>query len=292
MSQSGCTPMVSVVMPSFNQARFIRDSIASVLSQSYPLIELIVADGGSGDETLEILRACQARDGRLRWFAGPDTGPAQALNKAMRQVRGTVIGWLNSDDLYTPGAIGRAVSSLSLQREFVAVYGHGQHIDESGRELAMYPTRPPSVAIDTFLNGCFICQPTMFFTRAAHLLLGPFDESLKTAFDFEYWLRLFTAMPGRVGFVEELQAQSRLHKDCITRRMRREVALEGLKVLRHHLGRAPAHWALTHIDEILAGHPKGEPPRELITEFVRAARDYVSPATYHHLAECWGMVDV
>jgi glycosyltransferase involved in cell wall biosynthesis len=292
MRLTGYTPMVSVVMPSFNQARFIRDSIASVLSQSYPLIELIVADGGSSDETLEILRAWQARDSRLRWFAGADTGPAQALNRAMRQVRGTVIGWLNSDDLYAPGAIGRAVSALSSQQEFVAVYGHGQHIDESGREIGVYPTRPPSVPLDTFLSGCFICQPTMFFTRAAYLLLGPFDEGLKTAFDFEYWLRLFTAMAGRIGFVEELQAQSRLHEDCITRRMRREVALEGLKVLRQHLGRAPAHWALTHIDEILEAHPQGEPARELITEFVRAARDYVSPATYQHLAGRWGMVDV
>jgi glycosyltransferase involved in cell wall biosynthesis len=288
---SSVLPLVSVVMPSFNHAQFIAESIASVLGQSYPRIELIVADGGSDDGTLAILRDCQARDSRLRWFSGPDAGPADAVNKAMGQVRGTVIGWLNSDDLYTAGAVERAVSVLALQRDCAAVYGNGQHIGEEGNTLGDYPTMPPSVSLNTFLDGCFICQPTMFLARSAYMLLGPLDTGLRTAFDFEYWLRLFTHMPGRVGFVEAVQAQSRLHPNGITQRMRREVALEGLKVLRRHLGRAPVHWVLTHVDEILAGIPSAQASpqqRAEIAGFLRQAAEYLAPGYFENLMAQWG----
>jgi hypothetical protein len=288
---SGELPMVSVVMPSFNQARFIGESIASVLGQSHPRIELIVADGGSDDGTLALLRDWKARDSRLRWFSGADAGPADALNKAMSQVRGTVVGWLNSDDLYSPGAVERAVSALMQQRDWVAVYGRGQHIGEQGNVLGDYPSLPPSTPLQAFMDGCFICQPTLFFTRSMYVLLGPFDTSLRTAFDYEYWLRLFTRMPGRTGFLDVVQAQSRLHPDCITQRMRRVVALEGLQVLQRHLGRAPVHWVLTHIDEILAGSTREQSTpeqRAQIAHFLEDAAALLPRDQYERLVAQWG----
>jgi glycosyltransferase involved in cell wall biosynthesis len=105
-------PLVSVVMPSLNQAEFIVSAVQSVLSQSYGHLELIVADGGSTDGTLALLQQQQGLDSRLRWMSEPDTGPADALNKALRRARGTIVGWLNSDDLYAEGAIDRAVQAL------------------------------------------------------------------------------------------------------------------------------------------------------------------------------------
>lgn len=248
-------PLVSVVMPSLNQARFIDTAIDSVLGQDYPNIELIVADGGSDDGTVDLLRKRKAADVRLRWFSGRDSGPAQAINAALVHVRGTFVGWLNSDDVYAPGAVLRAVGALQANPAWLMVYGHGQHVDGAGKPLNNYPSLPPSTPITQFSEGCFICQPTVFFRRSIWVLLGKLDESLKTAFDFDFWLRAFKACPQRIGFVDAVQAYSRLHEECITVRMRRTVILEGMEVLARHLGSAPKEWLLTYVNELLAIHP-------------------------------------
>ena len=248
-------PLVSVVMPSLNQARFIDAAIDSVLNQDYPNIELIVADGGSDDGTLDLLKNRQAIDSRIRWFSRKDNGPAEAVNAALSQVRGTIVGWLNSDDLYALGAVGRAVDALQENPRWLMVYGHGQHVDGDGKPLNDYPTLPPTTPLTQFAEGCFICQPTVFFRRSMCLLLGKLDENLKASFDFDYWLRAFLVFQYRIGFVSEVQAYSRLHEDCITLRMRRTVALEGMQVLARHLGSAPKEWLLTYVNELLAMQP-------------------------------------
>lgn len=273
------TPLISIVMPSFNQAEFIEAAIASVLNQDYSRLELIVADGGSTDGTVEILQRIQARNNRLLWVSEPDTGPANAINKALACTRGTLIGWLNSDDLYTPGAVARAVTALTGPENYALVYGHGMHIEALGNELNRYPTLPPDTPYNRFTNGCFICQPTVFFTRAAHHLLGPLDESIKTAFDFEYWLRAFKAFAGRIGFVDEVQACSRLHDSCITLNMRYWVAIDGLQVLHRHMGTAPGHWLLTYFTELIECGgvlPKGETMPEHTHKTLQAASVYLS----------------
>ena len=238
-------------MPTLNQADFINAAIDSVFGQDYPAIELLVADGGSTDGTLELLKSRQATDSRLRWFSQQDEGPAEAINNALSKARGTIIGWLNSDDLYAPGAVSRAVNCMQLDGGLLMVYGQGQHVNGEGQYLSDYPTLPPSTSIKQFSEGCFICQPTVFFRRTMPLLLGKLDENLKTAFDFDYWLRAFIAFQERIGFVNEVQAYSRLHEACITLRMRRTVALEGMQVLAKYLGHAPKAWLLTYIEEIL-----------------------------------------
>ncbi|MFA7280407.1 MAG: glycosyltransferase family 2 protein [Sterolibacterium sp.] len=250
-------------MPSLNQAKFVGAAIDSVLGQDYPNIELVVADGGSGDGTVELLKARQVKDSRLRWFSQKDNGPAQALNGAMSQARGTILGWLNSDDLYAPGAVRRAFDALQANPGWLMVYGQGQHIDGSGKLLNLYPTLPPSTPVRQFAEGCFICQPTVFFRRSMWVLLGKFDEKLKTAFDFDYWLRAFLAFPERIGFVDVVQACSRLHDDCITLRMRRTVIMEGMQVLARHLGSAPKEWLLTYVDELLAADAQTKGPMDL-----------------------------
>jgi cellulose synthase/poly-beta-1,6-N-acetylglucosamine synthase-like glycosyltransferase len=275
------TPLISIVMPSFNQADFIEAAVTSVLNQGYARLELIVADGGSTDGTVEILSRIQTHDGRLRWFSEPDKGPANAINKALGRARGTLIGWLNSDDLYTPGAVDRAAAALTGPERYALVYGHGVHIDARGNELNRYPTLPPDTAYSQFADGCFICQPTLFFTRSMYRLLGPLDENIKTAFDFEYWLRAFKAFPGRIGFVDDVQACSRLHDSCITLNMRYWVAIEGLQVLHRHMGTAPEHWLLTYFSELIEGGgapPEGETLPEHTEKTLLAASTYLSKA--------------
>lgn len=262
-------------MPSLNQAAFIETAIGSALGQDHPVLELIVADGGSTDGTLDILARIQARDTRLRWFSGPDTGPANAINKALAQVRGTVIGWLNSDDVYAEGAVARAAQALAANPAWLMVYGQGTHISEEGTPIGHYPTLPPSTPVSRFLQGCFICQPTVFFRRTLHVMLGPFDETLKTAFDFEYWLRVFVAAPARIGFVDATQASSRLHDQCITQTMRRTVAIESMRVLARHIGHAPPEWLLTYFEEMVAGASRATQAQ--CTDFT-AAMDEAAPS--------------
>jgi glycosyltransferase involved in cell wall biosynthesis len=260
-----------------NQARFIAAAVDSVLSQDYQHLELIVIDGGSADSTQGWLARQQAQDARLRWLSEPDSGPANAVNKALRMSRGTLIGWLNSDDLYTAGAVSRAVQALLGNPGLLMVYGHAEHVDAAGRVLGRYPTVAPPPPMTQFAQGCFVCQPTVFFKRAMHVLLGPLDESLKTAFDFEYWLRAFSAFVGRVGFVDAVQAQSRLHADCITLRMRRTVILEGMQLLARHLGGAPKEWLLTYANELLAAPTDAGDPdlRAHVYETVAVAKQWL-----------------
>ena len=228
-------PLVSVVMPSLDQSRFIEAAIQSVLTQSYPHLELIVADGGSTDGTLDILRELAEADTRLHWSSQPDTGPASALNRALGHVRGTIVGWLNSDDLYTPGAIARSLAAFDANPDWIMVYGQGEHIDEKTVPLDCYPTQPPEGPIERFAEGCFICQPTVYFKKAMYTLLGGFDSELKAAFDLDYWMRAFSAFPGRIGFLDVLQAQSRLHENCITRRAQDVVSVESTSVVSRNL---------------------------------------------------------
>lgn len=265
-------PTVSIVMPSLNQAQFIDESIDSVLSQSHPRLELIVADGGSTDGTQAVLARWRETDSRVCWVSEPDEGPADAVNKALARVRGTYVGWLNSDDLYTPGAVQRAVSKLSDGNAYMMVYGHGEHIDEHGKFLDTYPTLAPDVGIKRFADGCFVCQPTVFFRRSMLLLLGQLDVSLQASFDFDLWLRAFEAFPHRIGFVDAVQAKSRLHDACITQKMRRTVALEGAALLHKHLGQAPLNWILTHFKEATqSGQPDLEDYLRLLIQDASAS---------------------
>ncbi|MCK4493474.1 MAG: hypothetical protein KAU26_05430, partial [Methylococcales bacterium] len=158
---------------------------------------------------------------------------------------------LNSDDKYNDNAVLKAVEVFKDQSNCLLLYGQGQHIDEYNNVLSTYPTLPLPVSIQDFKKSCFICQPTVFFQRSILILLGILDENLKTTFDFDYWLRVFLAFPTRIAFIDRIQAFSRLHKACITQKMRRTIALESMQILAHHLDEAPLHWILTYIEERL-----------------------------------------
>lgn len=272
---------VSVVMPTLNQADYIGAAVHSVFSQGVPGLQLLVQDGGSVDGTLQLLSELASRHPALHYTSAADAGAAQAVNRAVERARGAVIGWLNSDDLYAPGAVARALAHLAAHPDLVAVYGEGEHITADGAPLGRYPTRGPEAALAEWSAGCPICQPTMFVRRVVFLGLGGLDTSLRTAFDFDLWFRLFKAYPGRIGFVPQVQALSRLHAGGITLRERELVALEGMAVLARHLGSAPPHWVLTLVAERSALHPFEPQPLDLRADGERlaaAARPYLDAA--------------
>jgi hypothetical protein len=276
---TGATTL-SVVMPTRNQAGFIRSAVHSVLVQE-EVAELVVADGASTDGTPDVLRElAAAHPGRLHWVSEPDAGPADAVNRAVARARGDVIGWLNSDDVYTPGAAARALQALAADPHRVLVYGEGDHVDEHGARIDRYPTQGPDTPLAAWADGCPVCQPTAFFRRDTFLALGGLDVTLRTAFDYEFWLRVWKSHPGRIGFVPQEQALSRLHAGGITLRMREQVAMEGLQVVHRHIGPAPVHWLLTYATEALAQCPFEADPmavRERLLQLAEQARAWLVP---------------
>lgn len=278
-------PLVTVVMPCLNQAAYVELAVHSVLGQAQADTELLVMDGLSTDGTLGILARLQARyPGRLRWFSQADSGPAQAVNRALALAQGDVVGWLNADDLYLPGAVAQALAHLHKHPDEVMVYGLGRHIDAQGAALGPYPTQPPGMAVAAFANGSGLCQPAVFVRREALAEVGLLDESLKTAFDFDWWWRWFERFPGRIGFVRRVWAASRLHPACLTQRLRRTVALEGMAVVARHAGPPPEAWFWTHVDEMCDAYPMTA-DRQTLVQVVQA---FLQEARAHYPAPALG----
>jgi GT2 family glycosyltransferase len=238
-------PLVTIVTPSFNQGRFIRATIESVLKQDYPRIEYLVMDGGSTDGTVSILREYSDR---IRWVSEPDRGQAHAINKGWRQAGGSIVAYLNSDDVYLPGAITHAVSALEAHPEAAAVYGEGYHVDEVGAILERYPTEP--FGADRLREACFICQPTVFLRRDAVERAGHLDESLRYCMDYDLWIRL--ARAGQIfAHTPHYLASTRLHADTKTLGQRGRAHAEILRVVHRHFGRVEPGLVFGHAHAVL-----------------------------------------
>jgi glycosyltransferase involved in cell wall biosynthesis len=201
-------PLVSVVTPSLDQARFLEETIRSVLDQDYPALEYIVVDGGSTDGSVEIIRRYEDR---LAWWTSePDDGQASALNRGFARARGEYLTWLSSDDTYLPGAISRLVEELERNPDAVLVYGDAYTTDERSERLELLTMPPPDFAAMARRCECFVVQPASLFRRSAWELAGPFRERY-WLFDLEFFLK--ASAHGRGLQVREPLATYRLHAD-------------------------------------------------------------------------------
>lgn len=184
-------PLVSIVMPSFNQVRFLETALGSVLEQDYPNIELLVIDGGSTDGSLEVLQ--QYADRLAYWQSRPDEGQADAINQGLQRTKGKYVAWLNSDDVYLPGAIHEAVEAMESNPEVGMVYADGYMVDAELTLLDRH-TYPQVDLIDLL---CFevILQPAVFMRRATLENVGFLDLSYDLILDHELWVRLASHSP-------------------------------------------------------------------------------------------------
>ena len=226
-------PLVSVVTPSFNQGRFLRRTVESVLGQTYPHIEYLVLDGGSTDDSVEILRSY---GGRLAWFSGPDRGQAHALNKGFARARGDVRAYLNSDDVLMPGAVEKVVGYFLARPDWDLLYGRANYLDAEGRIVGAYRTAP--YTFRRLVEDNCLCQPAVFWRARLAERVGPFDEALHCCMDYDYWLR--AARAGlRLEYVEDLLACSRLHPEAKTLSCRLRMYEESIAVCARHAGYVP-----------------------------------------------------
>lgn len=205
-------PTISIITPSLNQSDFIELTIKSVLSQGYKNLEFIVMDGGSTDQTIDILKKYEQH---LTWFSEPDEGQTHAINKGLLKASGDIVAYLNSDDIYLPGTIHKVAEAFMQNPEIVCVAGRCGMINESGASIRDFVTmykdfwmRIGSKSVLFVLN--YISQPAVFWRRYVIDEIGLLDEKLEYSMDYEYWLRISDKYP--IFNLQEVLADFRLHE--------------------------------------------------------------------------------
>ena len=185
-------PLVTIVTPSYNQGGFIRATIESVLSQDYPHIEYIIMDGGSTDETASVAKDYASR---LTFISEKDRGQSHAINKGFHMARGSILAWLNSDDVYLPGAVRHAVNGFARNPLAGAVYGEGYLIDRDGRISSRFPHTEPLNLWKLVHLSDYILQQTVYFRKAVLDDVGYLDEDLHYTMDWDILIRIAAKYP-------------------------------------------------------------------------------------------------
>lgn len=227
---------ISIVIPSYNQAPYFRETLESIFSQNDPDLEVLVFDAGSTDGTLEILREY---DSKLRWVSRPDKGQTDAINQGLLQSSGDILCYLNSDDILLPESLQTVRSYFQSNPDCQVLYGDAYHLWEEAGTKDPYPTE--AWDYDRLIDTCFLCQPAVFWRRSVIERFGYFDDTLHLAMDYEYWLRVgkhvdFHWLKG------EFLAGSRMYADNKTMRLQVRVHEECLQVALRHSPRAPYRW--------------------------------------------------
>jgi glycosyltransferase involved in cell wall biosynthesis len=163
-------PLVSIITPSFNQGQFLEASIRSVLEQDYPNMEYIVVDGGSKDNSVEIIKKYQEHI--TWWVSEKDRGHADALNKGFSRATGEILAWLNSDDIYFPNTVSEAIAVLQSRPEVGMVYGDADLIDDSGETVGQFGSKQTSYR-QMLQGSVHIPQATTFFRANVWHRVGP-----------------------------------------------------------------------------------------------------------------------
>lgn len=234
MRESGenSAPPVTIVTPSFNQGQFIRATIESVLSQDYPNLEYIIMDGGSTDQTADVVRDYSSR---VTWISEKDRGQSHAINKGFRMARGIYAGWLNSDDVLLPGAIRSALCGFRANPHAGAVYGEGYLIDKNGNVTGRFPWTETFNLWRLMYLSDYVLQQGALFRKDLLEEIGYLREDLHYAMDWDLLIRIAKRAP--LEYVPEYLGCLREYPEAKTASGGGKRIAEVARVLREHTGK-------------------------------------------------------
>ena len=220
-------PLITIVTPSFNQGPFLERTIRSVIEQDYPHIEYMVIDGGSSDNSLEIIKKYENR--LSYWISEKDKGQSDAINKGWKRARGTYCAYLNSDDALAPGSVSKIAESFQHYPEAVVVYGDYTFIDEHDRTIEICKGRQTDFK-GLLLNGQMpaIAQPSSFYLTSLVKEVGFIDTSLHLSMDYDLLLKL--SQRGEIKYIPEQISFFRLHSNAKSSTLMKKHWHESLKI--------------------------------------------------------------
>ncbi|MBI2333897.1 MAG: glycosyltransferase [Chloroflexi bacterium] len=217
--------LVSIITPSYNQAKYLERTILSVLNQDYPRIEYIVMDGASTDGSVEIIKKYAER--LAYWTSEKDKGQAAAINKGFARATGEIIAWLNSDDYYLPGTVGVAVKVFEENPDAVLVYGNMLAVDENGATFNTLNYK--QLTLDDLLCFQIIGQPAVFMRRSALQKTNGLDPTFHFLLDHLLWIQI--AKHGELLHVDQTWSAARYHAEAKNIAKAAEFGREAFRIL-------------------------------------------------------------
>jgi glycosyltransferase involved in cell wall biosynthesis len=254
-------PSFAVVVPSFNQADFLRQTLDSALTQDYPNMEIFVADGGSTDGSTAILEEyAHAHPQLLRYESRPDGGHHHGVNKGIANTTGDIIAWINSDDVYLPDTFWKVATFFHYNRMALIVYGRNRYVDRDLKPVVEYPVDWSPLLSEQrrrMMHFCLVPQPSLFFKRMAVTLCGALDSKI---LDYELWMRWQKNLP--FYFSDDYFSLSRLHDDAITANANARLLRGICETVHQYYGAVPFSWAFkyAYTVEYGAAWARGESP--------------------------------
>jgi len=220
-------PKISIVTPSYNQGRFLEETIRSVLMQGYPNLEYIIMDGGSTDNSVEIIKKYEPW--LTSWVSEKDNGQADAIHRGFEKATGEIIGWLNSDDYLLSGALKKVGKAFVDETEQELIIGGGIVVDERGTLLRKSYSFPQNFTSLLSL-GQFAMQMSSFWRRDAYRAVGGLDSTLHFCFDYDLFIRLAKRKPP--SGIDDLLSAFRIHGESKTSTIWETVALPEIEVVK------------------------------------------------------------
>ncbi len=230
---------ISVIMPSYQQAQFLDRAIRSVTRQAYPGLECIVVDGGSIDGSVEVIR--QHQDHLAWWVSERDHGQSHAFNKGLPHATGSIIGWLNSDDLYVDDCLLKAAAYFAANPAIDIVFSDYAFVDQAGRFLKLRREPKFNAQIYLWTADCYHANCAGFFRRRVFDRIGGLDESLHYGMDYEWYLRAAGA-GFRFGHVRDVWGAYRLHQASKSTTSYAQMLQEGGEIARRYVPVPTSAW--------------------------------------------------
>jgi len=225
-------PRISIVAPSYNQGIFLEETIRSVLLQGYPNLEYIIIDGGSNDESVEIIKKYDRF--LTYWVSEPDSGQTNAINKGIQRISGQIFAWLNSDDVYAKDALKHVAQSFQTE-EFALLCGQCEFMNAESERLYQ-ADYTETMNLLTVLADHQVAQPSCFINTNLFKSCGSLNEDLHYSFDYDYWVRLLL-QDIKIHSAPILLSRYRLHQQSKTETSRpkfdREIELVHQNALSH-----------------------------------------------------------